>query len=279
MGCGHHIEGGAIMVRLALATCVRGKNQKPLPEPISLCLGSGEFVVLLGPNGAGKSSLLNLIAGAERPSTGDYSLMDTDLWALSEPRRAALRRNVALVEQTLISNNTLPLTARDIVAISRLGQTTGRAVLTPNDIKHIDDAMREMAITDLANSMYRTLSGGEQRKTQIARALAQEAPLMLLDEPTSGLDLLWQQKLVNIIEDLFARNKDHIGIIMSTHYTDHIPPCCTRVIMIRQGAIIIDAPPDEALTAPNLSRLFDTPLDVIRRHDRWYTVAAAERVL
>ena len=280
-------EISAVSDALCLAElCGAGRvcrGNLPLPYPVDLRLYSGEFAVLLGPNGAGKTSLMRLLSGVDRAGFGQVKLYGTDLGGLPEHSRARLRSRVGVVSQHHHFNALLPVTVRDMVVSGRLGQVGRRGGLLRGDAPTAEDwdcadrAMRRLEIDDLAGVAVRDLSGGELRKAQIARSLAQQAALLLLDEPTAGLDLEWQCRIVQLVDGVFRDAGASMGILMSTHHTEHIPPCCSRVILFASGKVQVDGPPADVMTAENLSRLYHFPLTVERRDDgRYYTFPAGE---
>lgn len=240
--------------------------------PLSLRIEPGEFVGILGPNGAGKSSLLALMNGAMRPTSGRVRLLGRDPWALSERARAGLRGRIATVLQRSEYNPMVPLTAMDVVAIGLLGAhgLTGR--LSPAEVSRIDEALDQLGVAHLARRAYRDLSGGEQQKTQLARALVQRPELLLLDEPTTGLDLDWQERLVDLIGDLSREN--NMAIVMTTHALHHLPACCWRALLLREGRLLFDGPAGQALTADRLGDLHGCPVEVIERAGRRYCLSA-----
>ena len=241
-------------------------------DPLSLAVGPGEFIGILGPNGAGKSTLLGLINATMRPSRGRMMVLGRDPWALSGRRRARLRGRIATVHQRGEYNSLVPLTARDVVGIGLLGERglTGR--WSAADADRVDEALARMGIEPLAGRPYRHLSGGEQQKVQLARALVQRPELLLLDEPATGLDLEWQERLIRLVADLSRRAG--LTIIMTTHLLHHLPDRCRRVVLLREGRLLCDGSARESLTAQRLEDLYGCPVEVIRRGGRHHCLAA-----
>ena len=150
----------------------------------SLEVAEGEFLGLIGPNGAGKSSLLKLMAGLLRPNQGAVWLHGENLASLS-PRQIA--RRVAVVPQE--SQVLFPFTVAELVLMGRFTHQEGWGWDSPSDLQIARRAMQAMDILPVATRTFRELSGGERQRAVIARALAQEAGILLLDEPTAFLDL------------------------------------------------------------------------------------------
>jgi ABC-type cobalamin/Fe3+-siderophores transport system ATPase subunit len=248
-------------------------GRKTILDGISLTINRGEFVGILGPNGAGKSTLMAVMGGRLRPDAGSVRIEDADVWAMGERGRAALRMRIGTVLQLSEYNPMIPMTAREVVAMGRVGQGSLLHRFANNDRSLVEDALVRLGIEKLAGRTYRSLSGGEQQKVQIARALAQRPDLLMLDEPTNGLDMDWQERMVTLIGRLSApATLGHSGlpVIMTTHLTGHLPPDCRRVLLIKQGRLIFDGPTQEALTEKRLGKLYGCRVGVTecggRRH-------------
>lgn len=243
-------------------------------DRISLCLARGEFVCVLGPNGAGKSTLLSMLNATTRPTAGEIALLGMPVWKYPERTRAHLRTRIGLVLQRNEYNPQIPLTAAEVVAIGRTGLRGMLRTTTDEDRRETECAIARLGLESLASREYRSLSGGEQQKTQIARALAQHPEMLLLDEPAAGLDLDWQERLTELVGSLFSATR--MPVVMTTHHTHHVPTSCTRVVLLARGTVAMDAPPADALCAPVLSDLYCCRVEVIRRHGRYYCHAAGE---
>ncbi|MCX7018994.1 MAG: ABC transporter ATP-binding protein [bacterium] len=233
---------------------------------VSLTLQRGEFVCVLGPNGAGKSTMLSMMNGTARPTAGTVRLLGTSVWETGERVRARLRARIGTVLQRSEYNPQIPLTTREVVAIGRAGPCGILRALDTQDWRRVDEAIDCLDLAPLAGRVYHTLSGGEQQKTQIARALAQHPRMLLLDEPATGLDIDWQERMISLVDSLFG--SADIPVVMTTHHTGHIPPCCNRVVLLSRGRVVFDDAPDAALTAPVLSALYGCRIEVIERNGR-----------
>jgi iron complex transport system ATP-binding protein len=245
-----------------------------LLHPLDLRLVPGEFVGILGPNGAGKSSLLALLNATLRPTSGHVRLLGEDPWAQSERARARLRRRVATVLQRSDYHPLVPLQARDVVAFSFLGERGWTMRFSAADLAPCEHALALLGIAHLARRPYRHLSGGEQQKVQLARALVQQPELLLLDEPTTGLDLDWQERLIELIGDLTATRP--LSVVMTTHALHHLPACCTRVLLLRADRVLFDGPPSQALTAERLGALYGCAVTVFTHAGRYYCLGDPE---
>ena len=245
-------------------------------EEISLQLHPGQFAGILGPNGAGKSSLLKIISGLLRPSSGRVYLLGENLWQVSESRRHQLRAQLGFVLQAHDFSPMVPMTARQVAAIGRSARRGLLRFLQKEDQALISEALDTAGAHTFAGRPYRDLSGGEKQRVQLARALAQQPRVMLLDEPTAALDMQSQENLIGLIGNLFQSTS--ISIMMTTHLTGHLPDCCHRAILMQNGRIVFDGPMDEAMNAERLSDLYGCRLESVLREGRWHCYRIGEKV-
>ncbi len=161
-----------------------GLSGRVVLRDVSLSLASGELLAIAGPNGAGKSTLLRVLAGVLRPKSGSVELEGDDLRSLS--RRAIARRLAYLPQETWTS---FSLTVRDVVRLGRFAHVGALASLGRQDLDAVEDAMCRADVQSLASRPLPTLSGGERRRVFLARAMAQQARVLVFDEPTSALDV------------------------------------------------------------------------------------------
>jgi iron complex transport system ATP-binding protein len=229
-----------------------------------------EVVAIVGPNGAGKSTLLQVALGFRRPARGTITLLDEDVPHLSRAGLARLRCRVAYIPQELAAHGHMPLTLREVVAIGRTGLAGLGRPLSDADWQHVDHAIDRLGLTPQRDQMYATLSGGEQRKTLLARGLAQQPALLILDEPTAHLDLGWRERLVTTLDELHRELQ--LPMLIVCHELEVIPPCCRRVVLLDQGRIADDGSPDTVFTADRMRRLYGVPLAVEHRTGRHLVV-------
>lgn len=174
-------------------------------EDVTLRIAKGEQVAVVGPNGAGKSTLFNVIVGLLKPTQGRVRI-EGDV-----PQR---RRSVGYVPQRNQSDPRFPVTVRDVVMMGRTGRIGLFRWPSREDRDRVDDALAQTEMLHLAEQPIGALSGGQQQRAFLARALAQEARLLLLDEPLNGLDLPSQERLTNVLNNLRHQG---ITILMATH--------------------------------------------------------------
>lgn len=217
-------------------------------KDIHLSMLAGEVIGLVGPNGSGKSSLLKCLAGLRPLSGGSLLLRGRPLAAYT---RGELARNVAYVPQH--TGPSMSLRVFDMVLLGRLPH---RGLSTPQDDKRIAfSAIERLGLEALALRHFSELSGGERQRVLIARALAQQAPLLLLDEPTSDLDLRHQLTTLQTVRDL----ADHAGVgcVMAIHDLALAARFCDRLVMLRSGRLLAQGPSAEVLTPAHIEALFD----------------------
>lgn len=207
---------------------------------LSFTISSGECVAVLGRNGAGKTTLLESLALAHPPTSGSLSLFGCDVQTWTPRERYFWRGRIGLVPQRTEFNLVVPLTVRQVLATGLLGGRRLCGRLARGQWAALESLAQQCEIAHLLDRPYRSLSGGERQKVQIARALAQQPALLLLDEPTSHLDLTWQRRLIAMIETL-SRDRG-ITVLMSTHHPHHLPASCRRVLLLHEGRLLYDGP-------------------------------------
>lgn len=215
---------------------------------IDLQIRSGDCITLLGANGAGKSTLLRILLGLLKPHGGTVRLNGEALASL--PRRH-VARHIAYVPQSHVPS--FPYRVRDVVSQGRLPSTgLGRA---PNAEDHgaVDQALAELGIEHLAQRLYTELSGGERQLALIARALVQQARLIILDEPVAGLDYGHQQRL---LEQLQRLAQSGLSILGSSHHPEHALAWANRAWVLEHGRLIADGTPHAVIDAALIHRLY-----------------------
>lgn len=188
----------------------RGRSSSVLYENVSLDLFSGELTCLLGSNGAGKSTLLRTLTALQLPLQGTVMLGGKDIRLYSE-QELSMMIGLVLTDKTVSGG----LTVAELVALGRYPYTGFFGRLSKSDYVIIDKAMSDVCIIHKKNSYIAELSDGERQKVMIAKALAQECPIIILDEPTAYLDIVNRIEITNLLHSLaLAQNKT---ILLSTH--------------------------------------------------------------
>lgn len=209
-------------------------------------LEPGDMVGLVGPNGSGKSSLLRCVVGLRVPQSGRVLLDGVDVATL--PRRDLAHR-VAFVEQTGASPD--EMTVADVVALGRLPHRGRWRGPSRRDDEIVAAAMQRLEILPLAARRWTQISGGEQQRAQIARALAQEPRCLVLDEPTNHLDIRHQLDLLQRLRD------SGLTVVVSLHDLTLAARYCDRVLVLQDGRLIVDGEPGQALTPQVIRSAFD----------------------
>jgi iron complex transport system ATP-binding protein len=239
------------MTALEVAGVSWGPKGRPdILSDISFAVPQGQIMAVCGANGAGKSSLLRLIYRHQAPRRGTIRLMGRDIWAMGAPEVA---RHLAAVVQEQPSD--FALTARQIVSLGRLphrkGWGAGLATHGGEDTAVIAAAIKRMDLGAMADRPFDTLSGGERQRVMVARALAQGPRIVVLDEPTNHLDIRHQLELLALLKGL------GLTVIATLHDLTLAAEFAERVLILHEGRILADGPPDSTLTEANLARAFN----------------------
>lgn len=232
-----------------------GYEGTPALESVSFQLHQGEQVALVGPNGAGKSTLFNVIVGKLKPSRGRVHVFG------SGPDGHIC---IGYVPQRNAVDWRFPVTVRDVVMMGRVGKIGFFRWPGRKDHERVAQAMVDVRVEHLAERQIGELSGGQQQRVFLARALAQEAELLLLDEPFTGLDLPSQQILLEILNDLHSRN---IAIVVATHDLNQAADLFDRILLLNRR-LVADGPPQQVLTTDLLRQAYGSQLHVISQGEQ-----------
>ncbi|HPC94734.1 MAG TPA: ABC transporter ATP-binding protein [Sedimentisphaerales bacterium] len=236
----------------------------------SLTIASGSFVGILGTNGAGKTTLLKICSGLIEPTRGQVRVDDVDLTRLSPWRRCSLRQRIGYIPQSTEYNAELPFTLREIVAMGRTSVRPLLNRLTREDFAIVDEWIDRLGLSDRRNQTFRSLSGGQQQKALIARAMTQDPEMLMLDEPCANLDFYWKQQISEMIERLYCET--HVTVLMVSHETSVLPPACGRIVLMADGRVVADGEPDEVLSAQVLRKAYPGDFQTVVVGGRRYTV-------
>lgn len=212
---------------------------------VSLHVTQGELVGLLGPNGSGKSTLLRMIYRILKPSSGCIQINSDDVWRSSARDNA---RAMAVLAQENTSE--FELRVRDVVLMGRTPHQSPFARDGEADFRIVAQALQRVDAQGLGERMFSTLSGGEKQRVLMARALAQQAPLLVLDEPTNHLDVRHQFELMNLIRSLGLTALAALhDLSLAAHY-------CDRLYLLKDGAIAAQGTPIEVLTPECIAHVY-----------------------
>ncbi|MGZ4629828.1 ABC transporter ATP-binding protein [Oryzihumus sp.] len=252
------------VLELAGVSVVRGGNT--LLDDVTWEVEEGQRWVVLGPNGAGKTTLLQLAAGRIHPTQGVAGVLGEVLGAVDV---FELRPRIGLASAAIAERIPADERVADVVVTASYG-IVGRWRERYDELDHgrAAELLKALGAGHLADRQFGTLSEGERKRVQIARALMTDPELMLLDEPAAGLDLAGREDLVARLGEL-AADVDAPALVLVTHHVEEIPPSFTDVLLVRDGRVVAQGPIEITLTEDNLSETFGLPLVVDRHGDRW----------
>ena len=244
------VEVRAASVRLGSLVAVRD---------VSLSIARGEWVTLIGPNGAGKTTILRTLGGLV-PFDGSVVVDGLDV-ASASPRETA--RRVAFVPQRPLAPP--ELTVEEYVLLGRTPYIGYFATEKVSDRLAAARAIQRMSLRSFAQRPLGTLSGGELQRAVIARALAQEAPLLLLDEPTSALDLGHQQHAMELVDSI--RRDEALTVVSAMHDLSLAGQYAGRLVLVDHGVIVAEGSPRAVLSEKNLADYYGASARILRGGD------------
>lgn len=239
----------------------------PALAPFDATVAAGEWLGVIGPNGAGKSSLLKAVVGLAA-HTGIIEIDGEPLGAMSDRDRAA---RVAYVAQSpLIPDD---MTARDYVLLGRTPYIGYFSAPSRFDRTIVDEVLERLRLGEFAHRLMGELSGGERQRIVLARALAQQAPILLLDEPTSALDIGHQQQALELVTEL--RLSEQLTVISALHDLTLAGTYTDRLTMLHHGEHVVSGTAAEVLTAERLGEIYHVCVSV--EHDDGQVIVTPRR--
>ncbi|MEP0357670.1 MAG: ABC transporter ATP-binding protein [Paraglaciecola sp.] len=224
---------------------------KSILSDISLSVEQGEVLGVLGPNGAGKTSLLKILSG-QLSCLGEIHWQHKALQEYGDMERA---QQIAVVNQ--INEYVFSLNLEQIVRMGLLPHSSLISKGRPEDKQRIHEAMNKVGLADRAKQTFSSLSGGEQQRGLIARALVQKAKLIVLDEPVNHLDVFYQHQVLQLLTSL-AQDLN-VTVIMSLHDVNLAAHYCDKICLLDQGKLVSKGSPEEVLTPSLLTEVFRLP--------------------
>ncbi len=228
-------------------------GNKIILNNITFNVNKGEVIGIIGPNGAGKTSLLRCITNQQKNTktavfSGSIHLKNKIISQYSAKELAQHFAHVTQKAEAIFS-----LTVVDIVKMGLLPHKSLFAIDNDHDKHQIKLALKKVGLAHTEKMKYSQLSGGEQQRALIARALVQKAQILILDEPTNHLDVYYQHQVLNLINQL------NITVIMTVHDLNLASEYCQRLLLLEQGQLIADGKPEDVLTETQLSKVFRLP--------------------
>ena len=254
----------AAVLELVDVTVRRGDSV--LLDRVSWTVEEDERWVVLGPNGAGKTTLLQIASAQLFPTQGSVDVLEERLGSVDV---FELRPRIGLTSAALAERIPRHETVHDVVVSAAYG-VLGRWREMYDDLDHdrAESLLRELGAKHLAPRTFGTLSEGERKRVQIARALMSDPELLLLDEPAAGLDLGGREDLVSTLS-MLAYDPDSPATVLVSHHVEEIPPGFTHALLLREGRVVEAGLLDQVLTEAALSATFGMPLHVTHEDERW----------
>jgi len=238
------------IIKLEDVSTVYEGERRPAIKNVNLTLERNELVYVVGPNAAGKTTLLETINGLLPLFRGSVSVLGLDV----QTRGRAVRCEIGYVPQDFMVEPGEPYKALDVVLMGRYGRTGALHRPEDKDREKAVEAMRMLGLEELANRPMGKLSGGQQQKVMLARAIAKEPKILLLDEPFSNLDPESREKIPSLIMQL--HEEKGLTTMIVTHDVHKMLKQCRRVIVMNDGKILVDESPEKALATVNGSAAF-----------------------
>jgi iron complex transport system ATP-binding protein len=226
-------------------------------DNINLQVGEGEIVGLVGPNGAGKSTLIKVLSGVLQASDGEVYVAGQPMTSLSPAARA---RRIAVVPQARQLGGAFSV--RQAVLLGRTAYLGFLGKPGQEDLKMLEWAMEATAVQELADRKLAAISGGEQQRVLLARALAQDPRVLLLDEPTNHLDLKYQVSLLRLLRDLV--DKENLSVLMAMHDLNQLSGVVDRVALLVAGKLKAVGKPAEVLTSDSIKDAYQTEVETFQ---------------
>ena len=254
----------AAVVELAGVSIVR--NGSTLINNIDWEVDESDRWVVIGPNGAGKTTLLQVISAQIHPSSGVAGVLGEVLGTVDV---FELRPRIGLTSAALAERIPRGERVHDVV-VSASYAVVGRWREEYDELDHerASALLAQLRIDRLANRTFGTLSEGERKRVQIARALMTDPELLLLDEPAAGLDLAGRESLVTTLGEL-AQDQYAPASVLVTHHVEEIPNGITHAMLLKAGEIVAAGPLRDTLTADNLTKTFEVELSLVEADGRW----------
>lgn len=239
-----------MQVQTSALTAALGGNQ--ILRGIDIDIHSKEMVGILGPNGSGKSTLLKCIYRTLKPTNGAVFL---DGQALDSYSYRASARKVAVLAQHNYYN--FDFSVQEVVLMGRAPYKRALDRDTPEDFKLVERALQQVGMSQFRDRTFSTLSGGEQQRVILARALVQQTPCLILDEPTNHLDIKYQLQLMD-----FVRGLDRT-ILSAIHDLNIASMYCDRLYVMKEGKIVASGTPQNILTSALIRQVYEVDADVV----------------
>jgi zinc transport system ATP-binding protein len=234
---------------------VRGQS---ILSNISLEIFSAEYIAIIGPNGGGKTTLIRMLLGLDKPSSGEIRIFGKKIKNFKDWYKIGY-----VPQRASHVDASFPATVLDIVKMGRTSQLKIFSGFSQKDKDMVHDAMSKMDILDLSDKMIGTLSGGQRQRVMIARALASKPEILILDEPNTGVDMVSQKSFYKLLQKL--NKEENITIVFITHDIGVIADDIARLFTINQKATICNNP-KQTLSCEDMSALYGIDAHLLHNH-------------
>ncbi len=234
----------------------RGDNE--VLKSINLTILQGEYCAIIGPNGGGKTTLIRLLTGLEKPTSGSIKL-----FGIEQSKFRELDRIGYVPQRSALVDSSFPATVREVVAMGRYAKRGLFAVESHEDKEAIREAMEQMGVDDLSDKLIGHLSGGQRQRVMIARALASHPQVLIVDEPNTGVDVESQHRFYELLRHLNRDKK--IAILFITHDIGVIVDDITRLFFVNQ-TLMTSHSPNAHVGCGEVSKLYGTPVHVVHHN-------------
>ena len=220
---------------------------------VSFQVPNRDFFIIIGPNGSGKTTLMKIISGILKPQSGELKILNR---SINLYHRKALARTISFVPQMTFED--FPFTVTEIVLMGRSPYLGVLGLEEENDLEIANRAIAFMGLENLAHRKLDQLSGGEQQRVFVARAICQEPDIILLDEPTASLDLAYQVRIMDLMEKL--KTEKGVTIVMVSHDVNLAAMYADHLLLLHDGRVMCHGLPDEVITYQNLEAAYGCTL-------------------
>jgi iron complex transport system ATP-binding protein len=220
---------------------------------VSFQVPKRDFFIIIGPNGSGKTTLMKIISGILKPQNGDLKIQNR---SINQYNRKALAQTIAFVPQMTFAD--FPFTVTEIVLMGRSPYLGMLGFEETNDLEIANQAIAFTGLENLSHRKLDQLSGGEQQRVFIARAICQEPDIILLDEPTASLDLAYQVRIMDLMERL--KTEKGITVVMVSHDVNLAAMYADHLLLLHKGQVMCQGLPDEVLTYKTLETAYGCTL-------------------
>ncbi len=245
-------------------------GERPVLRDISFSIKQGEFVSILGPNGVGKSTLFRCMLGLLSGYSGQVCIDGVDIRKMSASQCA---RHVAYIPQSC--GAAFNYSVFDIVLMGSTPSLAGFTNPGKKAMERCEWALDKIGIAELSQRCFHRLSGGEKQLVMIARAITQNAPLLMLDEPTASLDFGNQ---LRVLQQMKALSSEGYTIIQTTHHPEQSYMFSDRVLAIQSGKLLADGKPAQVLTPDTLKALYGLDVEVLSLYEDTVRVCLPQNI-